>query len=499
MLVAKCGWTYDPAGGYPTERLTLRFDDFFSRSGNRMASLSSMDDTIMALATPSGSGAIAVIRLSGNDALKIADRVFRPKGKKCISEADSHTLLFGDIFDVDELVDEVLVSVFRNPRSFTGEDSVEISCHGSVFIQNRILNLLSKNGCRMAKPGEYSMRAFLNRKMDLSQAEAVADLIASSSEAAHKVAMHQMRGGFGNELKVLREELLHFASLIELELDFAEEDVEFADRTQMTELIDRINTKIDQLIGSFELGNVIKEGVQVAIIGEPNVGKSTLLNALLNEERAIVSEIAGTTRDTVEDELVIEGIRYRFIDTAGIRETTDTIESLGIERTMKKAEQANVVMFLFDASTYTQEKLKDEIGKLKRRKANVEERLILVANKIDKTTENIKIKFAGFNVVSISAKEKTGIEELKTKLTEFINLSALHEDQTIVTNTRHIEALSGAKNSLQEVLVGFDNQMSGDLLAVDIRKALFHLGEITGEITTDDLLGNIFSKFCIGK
>jgi tRNA modification GTPase len=459
----------------------------------------SPDDTIMALATPSGAGAIAIIRISGKDAFAIADNIFRAKGNKTISKADSHTIIFGDVLDGDELVDEVLVSVFRNPKSFTGEDSVEISCHGSSFIQKRILNLLSKNGCRMAKPGEYSMRAFLNRKMDLSQAEAVADLIASSSEAAHKVAMHQMRGGFGNELKVLREELVHFASLIELELDFAEEDVEFADRTQMTELINRINTKIDQLIGSFELGNVIKEGVQVAIIGEPNAGKSTLLNALLNEERAIVSDIAGTTRDTVEDEMVIEGIRYRFIDTAGIRKTDDTIENLGIERTMQKAEQADVVMFLFDASTYTPERLRSEINELKTRKPDLEERLILVANKTDKTSDSVVENFADFNAVSISAKEKIGIEELKSQLTEFVNLSALKEDQTIVTNTRHIEALSGAKNSLKEVLKGFENQMSGDLVAIDIRRSLFHLGEITGEITTDDLLGNIFSKFCIGK
>ncbi len=401
--------------------------------------------------------------------------------------------------DDDELVDEVLVSVFRNPKSFTGENSVEISCHGSVFIQKRILNLLSKNGCRMAKPGEYTMRAFMNRKMDLSQAEAVADLIASSSEAAHKVAMHQMRGGFSAELKVLREELVHFASLIELELDFSEEDVEFADRSQLITLINRILTTINRLIGSFELGNVIKEGVQVAIIGEPNAGKSTLLNAFLNEDRAIVSDIAGTTRDTVEDELVIEGIKYRFVDTAGIRETTDTIENLGIERTMQKAEQADVVMFLFDAATYTSERLKKEISELKSRKSDLEDRLILVANKTDKTTESVATKFADFNAVSISAKEKTGIDELKEKLTEFVNLSALEEDQTIVTNTRHIEALNGAKNSLKEVLTGFEKQMPSDLVAIDIRRALFHLGEITGEITTDDLLGNIFSKFCIGK
>ena len=459
----------------------------------------SADDTIMALATPSGAGAIAIIRMSGKDALVIADKVFRAKGKKTISEADSHTIIFGDILDGDELVDEVLASVFRNPKSFTGENSVEISCHGSTFIQKRILNLLSKNGCRMAKPGEYTMRAFMNRKMDLSQAEAVADLIASSSEAAHKVAMHQMRGGFSAELKVLREELVHFASLIELELDFSEEDVEFADRSQLITLINRILTTINRLIGSFELGNVIKEGVQVAIIGEPNAGKSTLLNAFLNEDRAIVSDIAGTTRDTVEDELVIEGIKYRFVDTAGIRETTDTIENLGIERTMQKAEQADVVMFLFDAATYTSERLKKEISELKSRKSDLEDRLILVANKTDKTTESVATKFADFNAVSISAKEKTGIDELKEKLTEFVNLSALEEDQTIVTNTRHIEALNGAKNSLKEVLTGFEKQMPSDLVAIDIRRALFHLGEITGEITTDDLLGNIFSKFCIGK
>lgn len=464
-----------------------------------MAHINSTDDTIMALATPSGAGAIAIIRMSGKDAFSIADNIFRAKGKKTISTAASHTIIFGDIVDGDELVDEVLVSVFRNPKSFTGEDSVEISCHGSSFIQKRILNLLSKNGCRMAKPGEYSMRAFLNRKMDLSQAEAVADLIASSSEAAHKVAMHQMRGGFSSELKVLREELIHFASLIELELDFAEEDVEFADRTELTALINRINTKIVKLIGSFELGNVIKEGVQVAIIGEPNAGKSTLLNALLNEERAIVSDIAGTTRDTVEDEMVIEGIRYRFIDTAGIRHTTDTIESLGIERTMQKAEQADVVMFLFDVSTYTPEQLKAEISELKIRNPDLEDRLILVANKTDKTSESISEKFADFDAISISAKEKTGIEELTARLTEFVNLSALKEDQTIVTNTRHIEALIGAKKSLEEVLVGFENKVPGDLVAIDIRMSLFYLGAITGQITTDDLLGNIFSKFCIGK
>lgn len=461
--------------------------------------LHSIDDTIMAPATPAGSGAIAVIRVSGRDAFRFTDSIFRPKGKKKLSEAKGHTILFGHIMDGDEVVDEVLVSVFRNPRSFTGEDSVEISCHGSVFIQNRVLQLLGSAGCRMARPGEYAMRAFLNRKMDLSQAEAIGDLIAASSAAAHRVAMHQMRGGFSRDLQALRQELLDFASLMELELDFAEEDVEFADRTQMTALVNRILEAIARLIGSFELGNVIREGVQVAIIGEPNAGKSTLLNALLNEERAIVSDIAGTTRDTVEDELVLDGIRYRFVDTAGIRQTTDTIESLGIERTYQKTGQADIVLFLFDASTYSSLRLKDEIGKLKERMPQLEDRLILVANKVDTATEDARAKFSAFSIIPISAKERTGLEALVAKLRERVDLSALQDDRTIVTNTRHIEALKGAQRSLEDVLNGFENQVPGDLVAIDIRKALYHLGEITGHVSPDDLLGNIFSRFCIGK
>jgi tRNA modification GTPase len=369
----------------------------------------------------------------------------------------------------------------------------------STFIQKRILTLLNANGCRMAKPGEYAMRAFLNRKMDLSQAEAIGDLIASTSAAAHKVAMHQMRGGFGRDLQVLREELIHFASLMELELDFAEEDVEFADRTQMKALIHRMVTAIDRLIGSFRLGNVIKEGVQVAIIGEPNAGKSTLLNALLNEDRAIVSDIPGTTRDTVEDELVIAGVKFRFVDTAGIRHTTDTIESLGIERTYQKTTQADVVLFLFDASSYTPLRLTQELDALRLRMPDLAQRLIVVANKADRTTVDVRIAFPAVDAVVISAKERSGLDALLARITAMVDLAALQEDQTIVTNIRHIEALTGAKQALEEVVVGLDHRVPGDLVAIDIRRALFHLGEITGQITTDDLLGNIFSKFCIGK
>ncbi len=453
----------------------------------------------MALATPSGSGAIAVIRVSGKDTFANVQRIFVSKGKKLLIEAIGHSILFGHIMEDTETVDEVLISVFRNPKSFTGEDSVEISCHGSVYIQKRILNLLNANGCRMAKPGEYAMRAFLNRKMDLSQAEAIADLVASTSAAAHKVAMHQMRGGFSRDLQLLRDELIHFASLIELELDFAEEDVEFADRSQMKALINRMVTAIAKLIGSFELGNVIKEGVQVAIIGEPNAGKSTLLNAFLNEERAIVSDIAGTTRDTIEDELVVQGVKFRFVDTAGIRHTTDLIEGLGIERTYQKSVQAEIVLFLFDASTYTASQLTSELDALRLRMPDLDKRLIAVANKTDRTTSDIQLKFPEVNAVAISAKEKRGLETLLLAITDKVNLAALQEDQTIVTNIRHIEALSGAKQALEEVLIGLDNLIPGDLLAIDIRRALFFLGEITGHITTDDLLGNIFSKFCIGK
>jgi tRNA modification GTPase len=457
------------------------------------------NDTIVALATPAGNGAIAVIRVSGSKSLTIVDDCFSPKGKTKISEAKTHTLVFGDIKDGDEIVDEVLVSIFKNPRSYTGEDSIEISCHGSTYIQGRIIDLLVRKGCRLAQPGEFTMRAYMNKKMDLSQAEAVADLIASSSAAAHQVALNQMRGGFSDDLKTLRQKLIDFASLIELELDFAEEDVEFADRAELTSLINQINVRIIELIGSFKLGNVIKEGVQVAILGEPNAGKSTLLNALLNEERAIVSHIAGTTRDTIEDEVVIEGLKFRFIDTAGLRETSDEIESLGISRALNKADNADIIIYLFDAEQTSAERLKTELAKLKERTLEIEAKLLVVANKVDKLASGDKTQFSNESVISISAKNGDHIDHVRQALIARVNTDSLKKEQTIVTNIRHVEALSNTKQSLDEALVGFENDIPSDLVSIDIKKALFHLGEITGEISSDDLLGNIFGKFCIGK
>ena len=456
------------------------------------------NDTIVALATPAGNGAIAVIRVSGIKSLSIIESCFAPKGKTNISEAKTHTLLFGEMKEGEEIVDEVLVSVFRNPRSYTGEDSVEVSCHGSTYIQGRIIDLLVRKGCRLAQPGEFTMRAYLNKKMDLSQAEAVADLIASSSAAAHKIALSQMRGGFSDDLKLLRGKLIDFASLIELELDFAEEDVEFANRTELTNLIKQINVRIDELVGSFKLGNVIKEGVQVAIIGEPNAGKSTLLNALLNEERAIVSSIAGTTRDTIEDEIVIQGLKFRFIDTAGLRETSDEIESLGISRALKKADNADIIIYLFDAEQTSSDHLNSELAKLKKRTSETEAKLLVVANKVDKLENYVDSIFSN-SIISISAKNGDHIDLVRTALTDRVNTESLKKEQTIVTNIRHVEALSNTKSSLEEALIGFENDVPSDLVSIDIKKALFHLGQITGEISNDELLGNIFGKFCIGK
>lgn len=459
-------------------------------------------DTIVALATPAGSGAIAIIRVSGKDALTICSPLFRSVSKKELSKQKSHTIHLGHIIDQDKVIDEVLVSLFKGTNSYTGEPTVEISCHGSSYIQQEIIQLLLRKGCRTANAGEFTLRAFLNGKMDLSQAEAVADLIASDSEASHQIAMQQMRGGFSNEIKNLRDELLNFASLIELELDFAEEDVEFADRSQFLDLISRITKVLKRLIDSFAVGNVIKNGIPVAIVGEPNVGKSTLLNALLNEERAIVSEIAGTTRDTIEDEINIGGINFRFIDTAGIRETKDVIESIGIQKTFEKIEQAQVVIYLVDSTLLTDnnlELLNVEIGKLKNKYPF--KPLIVIANKIDKLREEDIINITSHisNLFPISAKTGLGIEELQTKLLEFVNTGALLNNETIVTNTRHYSALLKALEEIQKVQYGLDTGLSGDLMAIDIRQALFHFGEITGEITTDDLLGNIFANFCIGK
>jgi tRNA modification GTPase len=459
------------------------------------------NDTIVALATPSGTGAIAVIRLSGKSAISIAEKHFRSVSHKKLKDQNTHTIHLGHIVDGSRELDEVLLSVFKNPNSYTGEDVIEISCHGSIYIQQEIIQLFLRNGCRMANPGEFTLRAFLNGKLDLSQAEAVADLISSDSAASHQVAMQQMRGGFSSEISKLREELLNFASLIELELDFAEEDVEFADRIQFRELIDRIVFVLKRLIDSFAVGNVIKNGVPVAIVGEPNVGKSTLLNALLNEERAIVSDIAGTTRDTIEDEISIGGVGFRFIDTAGIRETRDHVESIGIRKTFEKIEQSRVTIYLFDAHKSIDDlnTVRVEIEKIKNKYP--QKPLLIIANKIDvlDDTQLAEINSTIANVLLLSAKTGFGVEQLTNSLLNLINTGALKNNDTIVTNTRHYDALLKALEEVQKVKHGLDIGLSGDLLAIDIRQALFHFGEITGEISTDDLLGNIFANFCIGK
>ena len=459
-------------------------------------------ETIVALATPSGAGAIAIIRLSGKNAITIAADVFQSVSGKDITKQKTHTIHLGHIADNGKVYDQVLLSIFKGPNSYTGEHVIEISCHGSTFIQQQIIQLLLRRGAKMAQAGEFTLRAFLNGKLDLSQAEAVADLIASDNEASHQIAMQQMRGGFSNEIAKLREELLNFASLIELELDFAEEDVEFADRTQFHDLLERIEFVLKRLIDSFAVGNVIKNGIPVAIVGEPNVGKSTLLNALLNEERAIVSDIAGTTRDTIEDELVINGIGFRFIDTAGIRETQDHVESIGIQKTFEKIEQAQVVMFLVDSTELTMEsleRLKVEVEKIKNKYP--QKALLTIFNKKDKLEESLlqNLESQIENSIFISAKQKVGIEELKNELMSFVNTGALRNNETIVTNTRHYDSLLKALEEIQKVKWGLDSGISSDLMAIDIRSALYFFGEITGEVTNDELLGNIFANFCIGK
>jgi len=466
-------------------------------------------DAIVALATPSGAGAIAVIRVSGNDAIAIGNSVFRSIKSKNLELQKSHTLHLGHIIDNNKTLDEVLISIFKAPNSYTGENTIEISCHGSTYIQQQIIQLLLRKGCRMANAGEFTLRSFLNGKIDLSQAEAVADLISSDNEASHQIAMQQMRGGFSNKLGHLRQELLNFASLIELELDFAEEDVAFADRTEFFNLVNRIELVLKRLIDSFAVGNVIKNGIPVAIVGEPNVGKSTLLNALLNEERAIVSEIAGTTRDTIEDELVIGGIGFRFIDTAGIRETNDIIEGLGIQKTFEKIEQAQVILYLVDGSRLLVDGAIDsliiEVNKIQNQFPL--KTLLVVINKKDLLSNEIfqvvQHKLATNNqqptTIYLSAKNNIGIEDLKNQLLSFVNTGALRNNETIVTNTRHYDSLLKALNEIQNVKFGIESNLSSDLLAIDIRETLYHFGMITGEVTNDELLGNIFANFCIGK
>lgn len=458
-------------------------------------------DTICAIATAQG-GAIGCIRVSGPEAIEITSRIFTPAamGKK-LKDSKPYTLTFGRIHEESEIIDEVLVSLFRAPHSYTGENSTEITCHGSVYILQKVLQLLITNGCRMAQPGEYTQRAFLNGKMDLSQAEAVADLIASSSAATHRLAMSQMRGGFSKELTSLRDQLLHFTSLIELELDFSDhEELEFADRSELCRLADNIEKVISRLADSFSVGNAIKNGVPVAIIGETNAGKSTLLNVLLNEEKAIVSDIHGTTRDVIEDTVNIGGITFRFIDTAGIRETNDTIENLGIERTFQKLEQAEIVLWMIDATDVTTQIVQLSQQILPRCEGK---QLILVCNKADLVSDIQNFPPIDFpdNVKSIviSAKKREHIEELQQLLIAAANLPTVTPNDVIVTNIRHYEALTNALEAIHRVQEGLANNLSGDFVSQDIRECIFHLSDIAGEVTNDMVLGNIFEHFCIGK
>lgn len=455
--------------------------------------MNNVNDTIIALATPPGVGAIAVIRLSGPSAIDRIDQVFHGKN---LADQDSHTLHFGTLRQEGKIIDEVLVSIFKAPRSYTKENVVEISCHGSPYIVKEIIKVMLALGVRLAKPGEFTQRAFLNGQLDMAQAEAVADLINSDSAASHEAAMNQMRGGFSAQVKQLREELIHFASMIELELDFGEEDVEFADRAALEKLINDLLKVIKALVSSFDLGNVIKNGVPTVIAGKPNAGKSTLLNALLNEEKAIVSDIAGTTRDFIEDEINIGGVTFRFIDTAGLRETTDKIEAIGVERTQEQMKKASLIIYMIDLAHDTVVELHRDINKLE----NLGIPFIVVGNKIDQAQEDLKAQVERINgSVLISADQKQNLEALKDRVLEVVHLDNFKTGDTIVTNIRHYDNLLKTQNALQDVLNGLDNNITGDFLAMDIRQALHYLGEITGEITTDDLLANIFSKFCIGK
>ncbi|MFK8282448.1 tRNA uridine-5-carboxymethylaminomethyl(34) synthesis GTPase MnmE [Capnocytophaga cynodegmi] len=464
-----------------------------------------MNETIIALATASGSGAIAIIRISGKDAISIADSIFKAHHGRSLANSDSHTVHLGYFFDNNTIIDECLATIFKGNKSYTGEPTVEFSCHGSSYIIQQVIKVCIAKGCRLAKAGEFTLRAFLNGKMDLSQAEAVADLIASDSEAAHTIAMKQMRGGFTSEIEELRTELLNFASLIELELDFSEEDVEFADRNQFRSLLSRIQTTIKRLMDSFATGNVIKNGVPVAIVGKPNAGKSTLLNVLLNEERAIVSDIAGTTRDTIEEVLHIGGTAFRFIDTAGIRETSDKIEEIGVKKAKEKITQANVLLYLYDELDNQPQEVIDFVKEVYRDDLKI----ILLHNKVDVSggefgdfDRKLKLELVPKytdTILGISAKENINIDILKSELTTYAESFTSSTNNVIISNSRHYEALSNALAEIIKVQEGLEMNLSGDLLAIDIREALYHLGTISGEVTNDEVLGNIFANFCIGK
>ncbi|MEN8228628.1 MAG: tRNA uridine-5-carboxymethylaminomethyl(34) synthesis GTPase MnmE [Bacteroidota bacterium] len=463
------------------------------------------ESTICALAT-TGNGAIAVIRISGPDTIRIVDGIFHPATEgKLLQNEVPNTIHFGTIREDDKIIDEVLVSLFKMPHSYTGEDAIEISCHGSPYIQQKILELLISAGAQPARPGEFTQRAFLNGKMDLSQAEAVADLIAAESEGAHRVALQQLRGGFSEKLKALRKQLLQFISMIELELDFSEEDVEFADRKQLQQIVEDIKALILELINSFQLGNVLKKGVPVAIIGRPNVGKSTLLNAILNEERALVSDIEGTTRDSIEDTMNLEGINFRFIDTAGLRETADTIENLGIRRTYQKIEQASIVLLLTEASD-DPAIIQRSLEAIRKQTSDSTKQLVVVLNKSDRISESQLQEIRNGiplmqneRIISISAEKRENIDGLTDLLLAIVNIGSMKHQDVVISNIRHFNALKSASDSLSRVSEGLTSTLSTDLLAQDIREVLHYLGEITGEVTTDEILGNIFRNFCIGK
>jgi len=449
-----------------------------------------LQDTIVAVASPAGAGAIAVIRLSGKSAISIANGMFRAKD---LSQQDSHSLHLGYIYDeAGQRVDQVLCSVFKGPTSYTREDVIEFSCHGSPYIQQRLLSLCLRSGARLAKEGEFTLRAFLNGQLDLAQAEAVADLISADSEAAHQMALQQMRGGFSQQIEGLRKELLQFASLLELELDFGEEDVEFAQRKELEELLLKIRAMIKQLMDSFQLGNVLKEGVSTVLAGRPNAGKSTLLNALLNEERAIVSDIAGTTRDSIEELLNIDGIQFRLIDTAGIREASDQIEAIGVEKTYEKIAQSTVLLYVYDASQLSQEECEADLARLRREGLSV----LVLANKCDQLGEGAVLPADHFR---LSAKQKEGLGELRSALRNLVVEGQIHQQGTTVNNLRHYQALEEGYQAIDAALIGLEEGLSGDLLAMDIRAALRALGEITGKVDVEDLLENIFGQFCIGK
>ena len=458
-------------------------------------------DDIVAISTPSGMGAISVIRLTGDSPLKKVEPFFKSKKGTSLSNIKSHTLMYGDFIYNDQIIDEVVLSYYAKDKSFIGQETIEISCHGSTYIQKTIIEKLLTNNIRLAKPGEFTMRAFLNGKFDLTQAEAVSDLIYSDSASMHKIALNQMRGGFQNDLKNLRDELLHFTSMIELELDFSEEDVEFANKKELMSLIEKVKLKIQDLKSSFKYGNAIKNGIQVAIAGKPNSGKSSLLNLLLNEEKAIVSNIPGTTRDAIEDTIILDGIKFRFVDTAGLRKTDDEIESKGIEITKTKISKASILIYLFDINDTTESEIINDLSEFSRQDLS----LILVRNKIDlKNKSLIELesvlqkcddKVSGF--LEISAIQKDYLDTIKDKLLELNEVSK--NDDTIVTNLRHYNSLSNAESALLEIEKGINKGLSGDLLSIDLRKAIESIGEITGQITNDEMLGNIFSNFCIGK